>query len=345
MSTASVTRNINFVTKAGAYSTMVTCRTGDIEITYEGDKSNPVNVQPNFAVDKPILDFVVMSSRVNETVTYDSATFKVAGIELTFGSDGLSTNTANGMAGMFKRLAPSTNGGFFGLQILKNPAPLTLYDPIPIEAVMTVRYGVVTDKVSLSHTIKVNKSTGSPYRVTIAAGDTNNYVIRAKGGQCILKAMTYLSGAEVTAGLTYQWQKLTSTGWSNISGATSQSYTVTEGSIETYADFRVIVKSGATEIGNDIQGVMDMSDPYQIDPNPSPTDETVYEGASTGVTYTPKLVKRGTTTAVTGATFTYVVKDPAGVIKSTTTGASLTVSYADIVQGFTSVTIFADLPL
>ena len=66
----------------------------------------------------------------------------------------------------------------------------------------------------------------------------------------------------------------------------------------------------------DIQGVMDASDPYDIDARPTPEDEAISEDESGNgkVTYTPWIVKRGTNTqAIKDAKFFFVVKDAAGV--------------------------------
>lgn len=84
--------------------------------------------------------------------------------------------------------------------------------------------------------------------------------------------------------------------------------------IDTYSNFRVTVYRDAamTEaIGEDTQGVLDSSDPYDIlttvesskdgntaDDTPSETLEDTYPDEAY-IKYTPKLVRRGETTAVT----------------------------------------------
>ena len=91
---------------------------------------------------------------------------------------------------------------------------------------------------------------------------------------------------------------------------------------------------------------MDTSDPYDIDPHPSPEDECITED-STGngeVTYTPVVVKRGTSTKAIDTQFYFVLKDAAGVYLNTdrtTPKTSQTVTRAHCQQagGDVSVTI------
>lgn len=87
-------------------------------------------------------------------------------------------------------------------------------------------------------------------------------------------------------------------GWGVINGQTAQTLTVSGSSIDTYGEYRVTVNRSGVEIGKDIRGVMDASDPYDIDARPTPEDEAISEDESGNgrVTYTPWIVKRGTNT-------------------------------------------------
>ena len=65
-------------------------------------------------------------------------------------------------------------------------------------------------------------------------------------------------------------------------------------------------------IGSDTQSVFDVSDPYDILPNPTPAEETITDSGDT-VTYSPQLVRRGDLqNAVPGATFAMMFYDSAG---------------------------------
>lgn len=343
MSVASTSRTIKFISKAGTYTALIMSPSGDLFIDYEGTTNDVTAVYPNFATTKPILYFVCMSSRVAEGVADpDAMEYYFNGEKITF-SGGVSTGT---FAGYFQTVAPSGNQLYYGLQILKDISALAGYAPATIKMVATVSYGTQSDTIQATYTIPIQQATGSSYRVTIAAGDTKNFVITAKGGSCILKAMAYQSGNALTKDLTYVWEKMGASGWETITGATSQTLTVYADDINTYGEYRVHVKRAGAEIGTDIQSVMDASDPYDIDPHPSPEDEAITEDTTGNgeVTYTPVVVKRGTSTKALDTQFYFVLKDAAGVYLNsdrTTPKASQTVTRAHCVQagGDVSVTI------
>lgn len=343
MSVASTSRTIKFISKAGTYTALIMSPSGDLFIDYEGTTNDVTAVYPNFATTKPILYFVCMSSRVAEGVADpDAMEYYFNGEKITF-SGGVSTGT---FAEYFQTVAPSGDQLYYGLQILKDISALAGYAPATIKMVATVSYGTQSDTIQATYTIPIQQATGSSYRVTIAAGDTKNFVITAKGGSCILKAMAYQSGNALTKDLTYVWEKMEATGWVTITGATSQTLTVYADDINTYGEYRVHVKRAGAEIGTDIQSVMDASDPYDIDPHPSPEDEAITEDTTGNgeVTYTPVVVKRGTSTKALDTQFYFVLKDAAGVYLNsdrTTPKASQTVTRAHCVQagGDVSVTI------
>jgi hypothetical protein len=343
MSVASASRTIKFISKAGTYTALIMSPSGDLFIDYEGTTNDVTAVYPNFATTKPILYFVCMSSRVAEGVADpDAMEYYFNGEKITF-SGGVSTGT---FAGYFQTVAPSGDQLYYGLQILKDISALAGYAPATIKMVATVSYGTQSDTIQATYTIPIQQATGSSYRVTIAAGDTKNFVITAKGGSCILKAMAYQSGNALTKDLTYVWEKMGASGWETITGATSQTLTVYADDINTYGEYRVHVKRAGAEIGTDIQNVMDASDPYDIDPHPSPEDEAITEDTTGNgeVTYTPVVVKRGTSTKALDTQFYFVLKDAAGVYLNsdrTTPKASQTVTRAHCVQagGDVSVTI------
>lgn len=343
MSVASTSRTIKFISKAGTYTAVIMSPTGDLYQEYEGTVNDVTNVYPDFSVLKPILYFVCTSSRVAEGVADpDSMEYYFNGEKINF-SGGVSTGT---FAGYFKTLAPSGDQLYYGLQILKNIADLAGYAPAVIKMVATISYGTQSDQIQASYTIPIQQATGSSYRVTIMAGDTKNFVITTKGGNCVLKAMAYQSGQALSKDLTYVWEKMEATGWATITGMTSQTLTVNGADINTYGEYRVHVLRASTEIGTDIQSVMDASDPYDIDPHPSPEDEAITEDTSGNgeVTYTPQVVTRGTGTKALDTQFYFVLKDAAGVYLNSdrdTPKASQIVTRAHCMQagGDVSVTI------
>ena len=347
MSVASTTRTIKFISKAGTYTAVIVCPDGDLYQEWEGTLADITNIFPNFEQTKPVLYFVCTSSRVAEGVaTPDGMDYYFNGTKITFSGD-----TSSGtFAGLFKKVTPSGDNLYYGLQIVKNIAAAAGYAPAVIKMVATVSYGTQSDQITASYTIPIQQATGSSYRVTIAAGDNKNFVITEKGGSVILKAMAYQSGNPLTRDLTYQWEKMGVSGWETLSGKTAQTLTVADSDITTYGEYRVTVFRSGTEIGKDIQGVMDASDPYDIDPHPYPEDEAITEDTSGNgqVTYTPVVVKRGTNTKALDTTFYFVVKDAAGVILTSASDlgramASYSVTRAQCQQagGDVSVTITA----
>ena len=343
MSVASTSRTIKFISKAGTYTAVIMSPSGDLYQDYEGTTNDVTAIYPNFETLQPILYFVCTSSRVAEGVANpDGMEYYFNGTKITF-SGGVSTGT---FAGYFKTVAPSGDQLYYGLQIVKNIAALAGYAPAVIKMVATVSYGTQSDTIQASYTIPIQQATGSSYRVTIAAGDTKNFVITTKGGSCILKAMAYQSGNALSKDLTYVWEKMGATGWETITGATAQTLTISGNDINTYGEYRVHVSRAGAEIGSDIQSVMDTSDPYDIDPHPSPEDEAITEDTTGNgeVTYTPVVVTRGTSTKALDTQFYFVLKDAAGVYLNsdrTTPKSSQTVTRAHCVQagGDVSVTI------
>lgn len=328
MSSASTTRTIKFISKAGTYTALIMSPAGDLYQEWEGTTNEVTAVYPNFEVTKPVLYFVCTSSRVAEGLaTPDNIEFYFNGTKITFSGD-----TSSGtFAGYFKKIAPAGDNLYYGLQIVKNIAAIAGYAPAVIKMVATLSYGTQSDQIEASYTIPIQQSTGTSYRVTIAAGDTKNFVITEKGGSCILKAMAYQAGEAITKGLTYTWEKMQASGWEVLTGKTAQTLTVSGDDIKTYGEYRVTVSRDGAEIGKDIQGVMDASDPLEIDPYPSPEDEAITEDESGNgqVTYTPVVVKRGTNTKALDTTFYFVVKDAAGVyLNSQTDRTTAKASYA-----------------
>lgn len=343
MSTASTSRTIKFISKAGTYTALIMSPSGDLYQDYEGTPSDVTAIYPNFATIRPILYFVCTSSRVAEGIADpDAIEYYFNGVKINF-SGGVSTGT---FAGYFQAVSPSGDQLYYGLQILKNIADIAGYAPAVIKMVATISYGTQSDTIQASYTIPIQQATGSSYRVTITAGDNKNFVITTKDGSCILRAMAYQSGNALSQNLTYMWEKMGPTGWTAITGATSQTLAVAAADINTYGEFRVHVYRSGAEIGTDIQGIMDTSDPYDIDPHPAPEDEAITEDTTGNgeVTYTPVVVKRGTSTKAMDTLFYFVLKDAAGVYLNSdinTPKASQTVTRAHCVQagGDVSVTI------
>lgn len=348
MSSASATRTIKFISKAGVYTAVIMCPDGDLYQDWEGTADDVTGVYPDFARTQPVLFFICTSSRVAEgVVTPDGIGFYFNGMKIDFSGD-TSTGT---FAGLFRKVSPAGDNPYYGLRIVGNIAAASGYASATIRMEARISYGTQQDTIQASYAIPVQPATGSSCHVTIAAGDTKNFVITGKGGSCILKAMAYLSGNPLTKDLTYEWEKMGPSGWSVIAGQTAQTLTVHGDDIDTYGEYRVTVRRHAEYLGQDIQGVMDASDPYDIDPHPVPEDETITEDPDDNdrrqVTYTPVVVSRGSGVKAFDTRFYFAVKDASGNILNADTGtpkASCTVTRAQCVQagGDVSVTITSE---
>lgn len=352
MSSASTSRTIKFNVKSGTYTAVIMCPDGDLYQEYAGTPVEPGTITPNFQTMQPILYFVCTSSRVAEGVaTPDAIDFYFGNTKITWSGD-----TSSGtLAGLFRKISPSGQNPYYGLQFLNNIAAAAGFAPVTIKMVAHISYGTQSDEVQAEYPIPIQHSTGSSYRVTIAAGDDplvdtggRNFVITRNGGSCILKAMAYQGGSPLTQNLSYVWEKMGTSGWEVLTGKTSQTLTVYSSDITSYGEYRVTVSQSGQAIGSDIQPVMDASDPLDIDPHPSPEDEAISEdtNGNGSVTYTPVVVTRGTNTKAFDTTFYFVIKDAAGVYLNsqsdrTTDKASCTVTRAHCIQagGDVSITI------
>ena len=343
MSVATKQVGVKFSPKAGTYTTIINSPSGDLYQEFEGSIGAIGAIVPDFSQTQPQLVFVVTSSRVAEGVTVPTAVdWYFNGVKLTF-TNNISTNVFNGETGHFRKL-PYAAGtqDYWGIKILKNLVVAAGAAPCTIKAESTVVYGTTTDKVQGVYNIPIRRATGSPYFVTIAAGDAKYFTITEKGGSCVLKAMTYQAGVAVTSNLTYKWYKLVGGAWSLLSGKTTQTLTVTGDMVDCYSNFKCVVSQNGTEIGTDIQGVMDASDPYEIIPMPTPADETIEEEGDT-VVYAPIVVKRGTTTKAMDMKFNFTAIDSVGIILgSVSNQANYTVTYAMCEQAGTDVAVYIE---
>lgn len=335
MSSASTTRTIKFISKAGTYMAVIMCPDGDLFQYWDGTGADQT-VFPNFATMQPELNFVCTSSRVAEGIAnIASMRYYFGGIEIQFDSNGYSTgvfNTGSGQSGAyFKKYAADGSTHLYpGLKILKNIAALAGYVPVTIKMVGSVYYGTQEDTISADYTIPIQQKAQFAGKVTIVAGDAKSFVISNKGDSCILQAKAYNNEGALSVGLSYKWEQFSPGTSGNVDGwitlgssldangfGSSATLTVTESMIDTYGEFRLTVNRNGSFYGMDTQGVVDKSDPYDIDPHPSPEDETIDEDTSSNrdhVTYTPVLVTRGGTAVSPNPQYYFLVRDAAGVV-------------------------------
>lgn len=253
---ATATRQIHFRSKGGSYSAIWMGSKGDLYQEYIDHGGGNVSYYPNIDSSSPLtMHLTVTSARTGGVVTPASVTYYANDTELTFNASGSCTNA--GLAGIFSKdssgnLVITGNLGtvFLGCYLLKarvSVASATGADTITVQAPATL----------------APYSGADSSRVTIAPGDSKNFTISEKGGSCILKALAYKGGVEVTSGLAYEWYRFQGGAFVKLA-VTTQTLTVQEADVDTYSLYKVTVKEGGASIGEDIQGVLDASDPYDI---------------------------------------------------------------------------------
>lgn len=326
MSLASATGQVIFSQKGGVYMPAIQCNQGDLYQEYMGEASAPTNIAPNFASLKPVLSFILTSSRVAEgLVVPSSMKWYFNDVEIKF-SGNVSTNTFGGETGHFKFIPyqPGTTD-YYGLQIVKNLVKASGAASCTIKGEATVTVGNTSDTVQFVYSIPITKGVGNQKHVTIIAGDNKYFTLRDKGQSCILKAVARMGSDEITTGLAYKWYNQVNGAWSVLSGKTTQTLTVTNDMVDTTGVFKAEVYQGGKLIGQDTQSVMDASDPFDLILNPTPEDETIRESGDT-VVYKPILVKRGSTTKYKDMTFYFVFMDSAGVVLNPSTSGTAATS-------------------
>jgi hypothetical protein len=94
--------------------------------------------------------------------------------------------------------------------------------------------------------------------------------------------------------------------------------------VDTYAIYKVEVYApdSSEALGSDTQGVTDTTDPYLVQPNPTPSDETIEEDSGGKITYTPKIVSRSGVAISTQPNFDFYATDSKGNYRGSATNAT-----------------------
>ena len=184
---------------------------------------------------KPTLVVILRDVSTGEIMTPQTITYKYNGVTLTFGSDGLSTNS--GMTGYFKKLDSysatigSQSYQLPALRVMKNLVPISGYDNDRISVSGTIEIGGQSIAFNeLSKEVVIQESTGNAYDVIIS--DDKGGALTEAGESLTCTASLYKDGIEVTdySGFTFQWVKLLGTGDTNWGTARTQK--VTTGDID-----------------------------------------------------------------------------------------------------------------
>lgn len=241
------------------YQCMITCSTGDVRQLH-----NDNGIVPDFTVaaNRPVLTFHCLSSAASTGETYP------VNVELYYDGTKLTTNASGQTTdGLFKIDGGSTTP--ITVTIQKNYVAQTFLNQADHVLKMVCQLSTgETVQASFPLTSGLLSESGEFVSITDTGTGTSKqpFVVDQNAGTtCVLKAQIYKGGNIIPTptGYTFQWQKMGTTGWQNIGGATDQTYSVNASDIESYAEYRVVVTNSASgDTFSDTQSVMDVGDPY-----------------------------------------------------------------------------------
>lgn len=108
---------------------------------------------------------------------------------------------------------------------------------------------------------KSNRGSNGASAVVFSIYAPNGTVVMNQSGSLVLATSAYSGATAITTGATYQWAKYTEGKWTNISGATSDSLTVSGTDIVNIQSYRcTMTYDGKSYV--DVITVEDKSDPY-----------------------------------------------------------------------------------
>ncbi len=288
---------------------------------------------------KPTLVIILRDVATGEIMKPQTITYKYNGVTLTFGSNGLSTNS--GMTGYFKKLDSysatigSQSYQLPALRVMKNLVPISGYDNDRISVSGTIEIGGQSIAFNeLSKDVVIQESTGNAYDVIIS--DNKGGALTEAGESLTCTASLYKDGIEVTdySGFTYQWVKLLGTGDTNW--GTSRTQKVTTGDIDNILKLRCDIKSGGSVVASGFTQITDYSDPYYVDFNITGITGNAIRSGETAV-IKPVARKRSDGTDGGVSSWSWNIKDNAGNAFTLTgksgatfTAASASVTYEDI---------------
>lgn len=315
MSKVQVSRQVKFVSKAGTYTAMLQCNRGQLWQSYQGTVASPSNITPDYASlsEKPVLRFVVISSRsANAAVVSSTPAWYFGNAQI---------NSANinqidtAYQPYFELVSPVGGNNYYGLRIKGNLVTLAQGSAIGIKAVGTIAGANFSDQVQAETTINIYPQTESSAQIDIidisptnVTGVTGkNFTFDSEDENIRMRVDTYIGAVAIAANtLTYQWQKISNGAWVNVSGigtyktGQEQILEINEKDVHTYAKYRCLVKRGNEILGYGKANIMDSTDPYIIEPNPTKynssgtnlgADESI-ENEGEYVRYTPMIVSR-----------------------------------------------------
>lgn len=108
---------------------------------------------------------------------------------------------------------------------------------------------------------KSNRGSNGASAVVFSIYAPDGTVVLNQSGSLVLATSAYSGASEITTGATYQWAEYTGGKWTNISGATSDTLTVSGSDIVNIQSYRCTMTYGGKSYV-DVITVEDKSDPY-----------------------------------------------------------------------------------
>lgn len=338
MSLASCSYQCGFIGDDLSFTASLLGSTGDLYQRYSGTVVAPGSITPNWSGTAlgagPILRNILMESDPTITqatlaaaVVDDETSYYVDGLKLEFDSAGISINStsggATGYAGCFRKLKANKNGTgapeptlavapFGGLEIRNNLVTASGGKTINI----TVKLGINTGSNGIhkqgSTNIRIIQSNGMTNFAHIFCDVSDSFVLDEDNNEVVCKVQCWEGDIEVTS-FFCKWYMMEGGNW--VQKATSNTFTVDRGMVNTFADVKVEVykDSGCTQlIASDVQTINDSSDSLIVVPNPNPADGNFYKDGTVDVTFSPKLTNNDGTPYTNPHTFVYAVFDSVG---------------------------------
>lgn len=325
MSKSNVTGRIFCISNGTSYSTILQCDQGDLNQFY--DDAN--NAFPVFGgTNTPKLFFFAYSTESASNaveVTDNNITWTVNGVVLSF-SGGVSTNSFNGETGHFKKGVTTLDGDKIQtLTIVKDLVNINNKSSFNIEASAVISVENTSHTLPAMFPVTIAKGevgsrkvriqspktfTGIPFTITKKQvyNETSKKMENVDGSYCQLEVVIDSKSANADSGFTYKWYKQESGKWVDT-GLTSNIITVSNPDVEGSALYKVVVMSGNSEYGSDVQNVNDISDPYEVVANcvdslgegAKSAVGVCYKGSGVPVIYAPYVKQRDSGTKVSSA--------------------------------------------
>lgn len=304
-------------------------------------KKDTATITPDWAVvaNQPTIYPAVKSSLMNVRLSplLGSEFWKYNGVTIAFDSGGLSTVMGSIAAGTFKKESKAMDGDIVvpTLKICKNIASVSNINTDVIEFTATVNTGFST-VISSSIDLRIEEIVGDAYTGHIAVNDGG--VIDDNTSSLTLTAQLYKGGAEVNAGITYQWFKASGDTWVNTL-KTTKAIILTKDDINTQELYKCVFLKSTNEVSSAAISVYDESDPLVVVLNPDGDEEI--SSARRTIIYSPRVCKRGdmTLTAILGYTFEYLLTNNRYTEIATGAGVSFSVTYDHAVEAKGNMTI------